>query len=218
MAGMTGPLPPLPGDVPPFDRFAALLVAAAAPLVPQAAVMAGLRAASDIRVVPRRGYLLRLGDVADHVFFVLQGLLRFCSVDPATGEERTGQFFDEGRLFTETGSYFGRTPANQAVQAVVAAQVLRLPRTALLAAFDADHAVERFGRLMIEEALAGSQRRSANLLTLAPDERYRRFVETRPEVARRVPQYLIASYLGITPEALSRIRARIARTARQGRQ
>ncbi len=103
----------------------------------------------------------------------------------------------------------------QAVQAIGAARVLRLPREALLAAYGADHAVERFGRLMIEEALVGSQRRSANLLTLTPDERYRRFVETRPEVARRVPQYLIASYLGITPEALSRIRGRIARQGRQ---
>ena len=80
-----------------------------------------------------------------------------------------------------------------------------------MAAYDADHAVERFGRIMVEGALMGSQRRTAGLLSLSPDERYRRFVATRPEVARRVPQYLIASYLGITPEALSRIRGRLAR-------
>lgn len=199
----------------PFERFAGMMVAAVAPLVPDPAVLGRLRAASDTRAVPRRGHLVRLGEVAGHVFFVLEGLFRFYSLDPVTGEERTGQFFDEGRLFTETASYFGRGPAVQAVQAIGAARVLRLPREALLAAYDADHAVERFGRLMIEEALVGSQRRSANLLTLTPDERYRRFVETRPEVARRVPQYLIASYLGITPEALSRIRGRIARQGRQ---
>ena len=64
---------------------------------------------------------------------------------------------------------------------------------------------------MVEAALVGSQRRSTSLLTLAPDERYRTFVNARPEVARRVPQYLIASYLGITPESLSRIRGRLVK-------
>ena len=78
------------------------------------------------------------------------------------------------------------------------------------AGYGADHAIERFGRLMLEEALIGSQRRASRLLTLQPEDRYRRFVETRPEVVRRVPQYLIASYLGLTPESLSRIRRRIA--------
>jgi CRP-like cAMP-binding protein len=205
-------------DVPPFDRLAAAMVAAVAPLVPRPSAMEALRAASDVRAVPRRGHLLRLGEVAGHVFLVLQGVLRFYSLDPATGEERTGQFFDEGSIFTETGSYFAGTPAVHAVQAVGPAQVLRLPRGALLAAYDADHAVERFGRLVVEDALMGAQRRSANLLTLTPDDRYRRFVQTRPALARRVPQYLIASYLGITPEALSRIRGRIAKAGRQGRQ
>ncbi|HKL45990.1 MAG TPA: hypothetical protein VJ906_07070, partial [Roseovarius sp.] len=67
------------------------------------------------------------------------------------------------------------------------------------------------GRLMLETALVGSQRRSGNLLNLTPDQRYRRFIETRPTLARRVPQYLVASYLGLTPESLSRIRRRIAK-------
>jgi CRP-like cAMP-binding protein len=66
----------------------------------------------------------------------------------------------------------------------------------------------------MEEGVAGSQRRTANLLQLKPDERYARFVASRPELARRVPQFLIASYLGITPEALSRIRRRRLQTPR----
>jgi CRP-like cAMP-binding protein len=73
--------------------------------------------------------------------------------------------------------------------------------------------MERAGRRWMEEGVAGSQRRTANLLQLKPQERYARFVATRPELARRVPQFLIASYLGITPEALSRIRRRRLRAS-----
>lgn len=170
-----------------------------------------LARACDLKSVAKGEDLLRVGDVAGHLFFVVQGLLRYYFTDPETGEERTGQFFDETRLFTDAASFLARTPATQAIQALEDSTVLRLPRAAIYAAYENDHALERFGRVMVEEALVGSQRRAANLLTLTADERYRTFVTTRPEVARRVPQYLIASYLGITPEGLSRIRGRLAK-------
>lgn len=154
---------------------------------------------------------MRAGTIADEVFFVHQGLLRYYFHDPADdGQERTGQFFDEGIVATDAESFFMRTPAQQNFEALETSSIVGLPRAVLEASYDQDHAIERFGRLMLQEALIGSQRRATRLLVLQPEERYRRFVETRPEVARRVPQYLIASYLGLTPESLSRIRRRIA--------
>lgn len=196
---------------PAFVTFAATITKAAAPLRPQDETITLLAAASDLKSLSKGQDLLGIGDVAGHVFFVVQGLFRYYVTDPVSGEERTGQFFDETRLFTDVTSFLGQMPAIQGIQALEPSVVLRVPRAALLAAYDRDHAVERFGRLMIEDALMGSQRRSTNLLTLGPDERYRVFMTTRPEVARRVPQYLIASYLGVTPEGLSRIRGRLAK-------
>lgn len=169
--------------------------------------------AAEVRVHDKGADLLRAGDVAGHLYFVHKGLLRYYFVDPDSGDERTGQFFDEGSVYTDVASFIARVPATQSVQALERSEILRLPRSAIYAAYDADRAFERFGRLMLEEALVGSQRRATNLLTLTPEERYRWFVAARPEVARRVPQYLIASYLGVTPEALSRIRGRAARKA-----
>lgn len=64
---------------------------------------------------------------------------------------------------------------------------------------------------MVESGFLGSQRRAADLLNLSPDERYRHFVENRPGIARRVPQYLLVSFLGTTPESLARIRGRMVR-------
>jgi len=127
------------------------------------------------------------------------------------GQERTGQFFDAGAVVTDAESFLTRAPAEQNFEALEATSLVVVPREVLNRGYDQDHAIERFGRLMLQEALIGAQRRAGRLLTLQPEERYRRFVTTRPEVARRVPQYLIASYLGLTPESLSRIRRRIAK-------
>lgn len=187
------------------------LHSAVAPVVPGTAALARLLDGAVHRVLRKGEHLLRAGSIADDVYFVHQGLLRYYFNDPADGgQERTGQFFDAGILATDAESYLLRTPAEQNFEALEKSSIVALPRAVLAAAYDQDHAIERFGRLMLEEALVGSQRRATRLLVLQPEERYRRFIETRPDVARRVPQYLIASYLGLTPESLSRIRRRIA--------
>jgi CRP-like cAMP-binding protein len=196
---------------PSFRDFAAAVSRAVKPLVPQATTIAQLETAAVLRRLDRGDHLLRVGDTAGELYFIVTGLVRYYYQDPVSGDERTGQFFDEGLVFTDAAAFLEQEPASQSFEALEPSVVFCVPRAALYAAYDRDHAVERFGRLMLEAALTGSQRRAGSLLTLTSEQLYRRFVETRPEVARRVPQYLIASYLGITPEALSRIRGRIAK-------
>lgn len=187
-----------------------------APLVPGEEALGRVLGVARVRELGKGEAALRAGDVAGEVLFVGDGLLRMVVTDPETGGERTGQFFDAGQLFTDPISFLTRAPTAQTIEAIAPSRVLALPRAALLAAYDADHAIERFGRLMVEEALVGTQRRASRLLNLSVEERYATFLRTRPEVARRLPQYLIASYLGVTPEALSRVRGRIARGGRGG--
>lgn len=188
---------------------------AVAPLVPGDAAMARLQQGTRHRILSKGDHILRAGTIADEVFFVHQGLLRYYFNDPnEEGQERTGQFFDDGSVVTDAESFLAHVPASQNFEALDQSSIVVLPRAVLQAGYDEDHAIERFGRLMLQEGLIGSQRRASRLLTLQPEERYRLFVESRPEVARRVPQYLIASYLGLTPESLSRIRRRIAGKAR----
>lgn len=191
--------------------FSDRLQSAVRPLTPRASALTRLHKGARHRVLKKGDHILRAGTVADEVFFVHKGLLRYYFNDPNDdGQERTGQFFDEGIVVTDAESFLAQIPAEQNFEALEASSIVVLPRNVLVAAYDEDHAVERFGRLMLQEALIGSQRRASRLLTLQPEDRYRRFIETRPEVARRVPQYLVASYLGLTPESLSRIRRRIA--------
>lgn len=191
--------------------FSDRLKKAVAPLVPGDAAMARFHQGARHQILGKGDHILRAGTVADEIFFVHQGLLRYYFNDPNEGDqERTGQFFDEGIVVTDAESFLARVPAEQNFEALERSSIVVVPRAVLQRGYDEDHAIERFGRLMLQEALIGSQRRASRLLTLQPEDRYRRFVETRPEVARRVPQYLIASYLGLTPESLSRIRRRIA--------
>jgi CRP-like cAMP-binding protein len=178
----------------------------AAPRRPEAEALRRLVAASRPRRLAKGEHLCRQGDPATSLFHVRSGLLRYYYL--AEGVEHTGQFFDAGMFVADVAALTGETPAVQNIEALAASEVHAIPRAALLAAYDADHALERFGRRVIEEAMGGSQRRSAGLLLLSPEQRYERFVRTRPEVARRVPLFIVASYLGITPEALSRIRRR----------
>jgi CRP-like cAMP-binding protein len=208
---------PVGRDHPAVLAFADTIARAVAPLVVADATLAELARRSELRRVANGEHLLRAGETMAHLLFVHTGLLRYYHLDAATGKERTGQFFDAGSIYTDMASLLRQTPSEQSVQALQVGEVLRIPRAAINAAYAADHACERFGRLMVEQALIGTQRRTANLLTLSPEDRYQLFVTTRPEVARRVPQYLVASYLGITPESLSRIRARTTRVAAASR-
>ena len=189
-----------------LDDLRSAIDALAAPLVPAAATWDALARHVRPRSLRRGEHLLRPGDPVDAAWFVREGILRYYYL--SDGAEHTGQFFDAGHVVTDVAAAATGGPAIQAIDAVTAASILILPLHALREAMASDHAMERWQRRLLEQAMAGSQRRSAALLQRTAQERYEGFVLTRPEVARLVPQYVIASYLGITPEALSRIRRR----------
>ena len=178
----------------------------ASPMVPQEATLQTLIRRSTERVLDKGQHLSSAGEVADTLYFVRSGLLRYYYL--SDGKEHTGQFFDSRAFVADLSSITTGAPTQQFVEALEASHVMCIPVAALQDAYDADHAMERFGRRLVEAAMAGSQRRSANLLVRTPEQRYDTFARTRPEIAGKVAQYMMASYLGITPESLSRIRAR----------
>lgn len=188
------------------ESLKAEILRLAAPRVPGAHALDALLGAVREQTFDKGRHLTRAGDPAEGLWFIRSGLVRYYFL--ADGVEHTGQFFDDGMFFADVFALTTGQPGLQNCDALQATEALMIPRAALFEAYEADHALERFGRRLIEEAMAGVQRRNAALLQLSAEARYARLVETRPDVARQVPLYVIASYLGITPEALSRIRRR----------
>ncbi len=182
---------------------------------PSSTSLAILERAAERRTLDKGEHLLREGEAAHHVAFVESGLLRYYYLSN-DGTEHTGQFFFPGAFVSDVASLVLKRPAQQNIDALEPTLVRLIPYPTLLELYDADPAFERFGRRLFQEVMAFSQLRTASFLLRSAEERYLDLVEHRPKVIESVPLYQVASYLGVTPEALSRIRARIGRSNRSG--
>lgn len=187
--------------------FPAALYAQLRALMPLTeADFAALQAVMQPQDLAKKELLLREGNVCRAAAYIETGALRYFYT--VQGEERTGQFFFEGEWYADYDSFLDQSPSAQSIQALEPTRVWLLPRPALYRLYDERPVFERFGRLMAEQAYRGSKSRSAALLSQSPAERYAQLVRARPGVVQRVSQRLIASYLGVKPESLSRIRGR----------
>lgn len=167
---------------------------------------AALQALLQPRQLAKKELLLREGDICRTVAYIEYGALRYFYT--VQGEERTGQFFFEHDWYTDYDSFLDQQPSTQTIQALEPTRVWLLPHADLYRLYAERPVFERFGRLMAEQAYRGSKARGAMLLNQTPAERYERLLRERPQVGQRVSQRLIATYLGIKPESLSRIRRR----------
>ena len=105
-----------------------------------------------------------------------------------------------------------QTPSTLTVEALVPSTLITLSRTVSQQLFDRHHGWERVGRRIAELQFIERELREHELLCLTPLQRYEKFRRERPQLLNIIPQYLIASYLGITPVSLSRIRARVVKS------
>ena len=141
-----------------------------------------------------------------HQYFVLSGCLRTYLID-AKGKEHTLQFAIENWWVSDYIAYYNSEPAIFHVECLEDSHLLKVNKSALTALFDEMPLVERFFRRQLENAFVAFQKRILTNLNNTAEERYRMFTERYPDIENRVKNYQIASYLGITPESLSRLRS-----------
>lgn len=142
-----------------------------------------------------------------HRNYVLQGAFRAYVVDDSGGDH-TIAFAIEDWWITDYNSYILQQPASMFVVALEDGVLLQIEHEKELALKSANHKFETFFRIRAERTAAFMQQRIISNLTQTAEERYERFLEKYPSIVQRVPQYALASYLGMTTEFLSKIRNR----------
>jgi CRP-like cAMP-binding protein len=156
----------------------------------------------------KREHWLKPGDSCDSVAFINKGCVRiYFPKDPV---ERTAQFFFEKAWVTDYESLLKNQVSLIGIDALEETELLTINICDVNRMYSTFPLVERLGRLIAEHTVVDLCNRYRSLLNDTPLERYCKLVEQRPEIMERIPQYYIASYLGIEPESLSRIRKKIS--------
>jgi len=149
--------------------------------------------------------LLRAGEVCTALFFVIKGLCKSCY--ERDGKEINTAFFFENDFAANVKSLTSSTTSEYAIVACEATVVCRLDKSSLLRAYMKSHEIESFGRKTLEKITIQQEEQLHHFQLLTPRERFERLVAEHPEFLQRISLTQIASYLGMSRETLSRLRA-----------
>ena len=155
-------------------------------------------------------YLVQEGEVCKYLAFVARGSLRSYTID-GKGEEHVVQFAFEGWWISDLYSFLTSQPTTYFIDALDESDVLLIDTSSYNNLCSTLPKFERYFRILLQNNYIASHRRILASISLSAEERYLQLLESYPDIAQRVAQRHIASYLGITPEALSRIRSRISK-------
>ncbi len=168
-----------------------------------------------VRLAPGELWL-RPGEKVDRVLALQSGVCRVFRVD-AEGRETTKSFSFSGQFCAPYAELLTDVPSCSAVQALTQVEALQFPVIPFIRAAETDLEWSQFFRSVAEQTFLEKERREDEFLTLSAGERYERLLRLEPSLFQTVPLQVIASYLGITPVALSRIRRRRVRGSKPGR-
>ncbi|GAB4028193.1 Crp/Fnr family transcriptional regulator [Spirosoma koreense] len=166
------------------------------------AIISGL---FEPRLIRANDFFLQAGDVCRHVGFVVQGFLRYYILDD--GSEHTYDFSAEQSFTCNYESFLTHTPSTRFIQAVEDTTLFVIHYENLQRLYERLHEGQKLGRLIAEQLFVMMLQKLTSFYTETAEERYETFLRTFPDLQERMPQYIVASYLGIKPQSLSRIRA-----------
>ena len=157
------------------------------------------------RLFRKRQYVLQEGDVCTHINFVVRGCLRMYKIDDK-GNAHVLQFAPENNWINDLGSFHAVKPSTLNIDALEDTVVLQIGRDELISLYKQAPRFDRIFRVLIENAFVRLQERLLQNISSTAEERYASFLELYPHLTNRLSQIQIASFLGVTPEFLSRIR------------
>ena len=153
-------------------------------------------------------YILQQGDISQTECFIISGCTKMFYLDD-NGQEHIIMFSIEDWWTSDLGSFISQTPSDFNVQCLENTEIIQFSYNNIEEIFSKIPKLERFFRKIIEKAFVASQKRIIRNFSLTAKERYIIFRNNYPKIEQRIPQYLIASYLGITKEFLSKIKSQL---------
>lgn len=169
----------------------------------EAVLAAGLRQ----KKLRKKEFLLKEGQVCAASYFVLKGCLRMYFIRE-DGVEQIIQFAIENWWITDFQSLDWQQSSRFHIQAIEPSEIVILDRSALPALAARVPQLDRYLRLIVQRAFAAAQQKLFFVHTFSGEERYRHFADAFPQFVQRIPQYMVASYLGFTPEFISKVKGR----------
>ncbi len=161
------------------------------------------------RKVKRRQTILQEGMICKHYSFVVKGCFRMYSIDEK-GIEHNIQFAAENDWITDIGSFYSDTPSKLYIEALEPSVILQIEKLDLYFLYISIPKLVRIFKVIIEKKFVELQNRVLQNISSTAQQRYLSFVEQYSNLAHRLPSTQIASYLGITPEFLSKIRKELS--------
>lgn len=158
----------------------------------------------------KNDYLLKEGETCNHIFFVAKGLLRSYTLDE-NGKEHLLQFAPENWLISDRSSTMFEGKSDLYIDAIEDTDVILLPSDFLEKLAMYSPSFQRFNMFALNNHIRHLHKRINLLISSSAEVRYLDFIKLYPNIIARVPQWMIASYLGITPESLSRVRKELAK-------
>ena len=153
----------------------------------------------------KKDFLLNEGQICRSIYFVEKGCLRMFFINHKSVEQIT-QFALENWWISDFISFIDNKPSEYYIQTVEKSEIISIDILSLEAMLKELPQMERYFRIIMQRAWAASQLRIKYMFELSKEEFYVHFATSFPEFIQRVPQYMIASYLGLTPEYVSELR------------
>ena len=160
---------------------------------------------TERKVFKKGEIFLKQGEVCIEAYFIVKGMVRSYGILP-NGTEKTYMICRENNIFTESSSFMSRRPSSDFLEAMEDTEVLITRYEKLLGLYEKYHVWATIGRKISDLNYIVSLRRLKSLMNDSAEFRYKSFLNSYRNVLDRIPQHIVASYLGITPQSFSRLK------------